>query len=358
MAHEIDQSTGRAAVFVTGQPAWHGLGTVVSEAQTSAEAIGLAGLGWQVEKWPLQTYGLDRHGSALVLDVEDQYATVRTDTGAVLGVVSGQYRVFQNREAFSFLDELVGEKLARYETAGALRDGRRVWMLAKLPQELRVGNTDDVIEPYLLLANSHDGSLALRIIPTTVRVVCANTLNLALGKAGSTGVTIRHLDSLEDRVQEAREHLGVFVDRIERFQDEVDALATTTLTDSQAKTYFSEVFDLPAPGRLLDRMLDSQEDRGQFMKELLTNYEARSERQRQADARLLDALMEGFHGEKNCLPGIEGSAWAALNAVTDYADHEGRGAGTDSRLNSAWFGEANALKQRAFTAALQLAGVA
>jgi phage/plasmid-like protein (TIGR03299 family) len=358
MAHEIDQTTGRAAVFVTGEPAWHGLGTVVSEAQTSAEAITLAGLDWQVEKWPLQTYGLDRHGAAQVLDVDDQYATVRTDTGAVLGVVSGQYRLYQNAEAFSFLDELVGEKLALYETAGALRGGRRVWMLAKLPQELRVGRTEDVIDTYLLLANSHDGSLALRVIPTTVRVVCQNTLNLALSQAGSAGVTIRHLDSLEDRVQEAREHLGLFVDRIGRFQEEVDALAATPLSDSQAKSYFSEVFDLPAPGRLLDRMLDSQEERGRFMRELLEAHAERSERQKAADARLLEQLVENYHNGTNTLPGIEGTAWAAYNSVSQFVDHQGRGAGTDSKLNSIWFGEGNQLKQTAFARALELAGAA
>jgi phage/plasmid-like protein (TIGR03299 family) len=198
--HEIDESTGRPACMVVGTPAWHQRGVVVSEAQTSAEAITLAGQDWLVEKWALQTYGI-RQGAPLVLDVEDQYATVRTDTGAVLGVVSGLYRIFQNREAFDFMDELVGEKLALYETAGALRGGRRVWMLARIPKELRVGNTDDTILPYVLLASSHDGSLALRVIPTTVRVVCQNTLNLALSRAGSTGVTIRHLDSLEGRVQ-------------------------------------------------------------------------------------------------------------------------------------------------------------
>jgi phage/plasmid-like protein (TIGR03299 family) len=216
-----------------------------------------------------------------------------------------------------------------------------------------------VIEPYVLLANSHDGSMALRMVPTSVRVVCQNTLNLSLGRAGSTGVTIRHLfDSLEDRVQEARENLGIFLERIDRFQEEADALASVTLSDSQAKGYFSEVFDLPAPGRLLDRMLDSQEDRGRFMKEQLQAHAERTERQRQADAKLLDVLMDGFHGEKNSLPGIEGSVWAALNTVTGYADHEGRGAGSDGRLNSAWFGEANSLKQRAFSQALELAGVA
>jgi phage/plasmid-like protein (TIGR03299 family) len=358
MAHEIDESTGRAACMVVGTPAWHRLGTVVSEAQKSSEAIVLAGQDFTVEKWPLQTYGLDRHGAAQVLDVEDQYATVRTDTGAVLGVVSGQYRVFQNREAFDFMDELVGEKLARYETAGALRGGRRVWMLARIPQELRVGNTDDTILPYVLLANSHDGSLALRVVPTSVRVVCQNTLNLALGRAGSTGLAIRHLDSLEDRVHEARESLGLFLDRIERFQEEVDALAATPLTDSQAKSYFSEVFDLPAPGRLLERMLDSQEERGRFMRALLEAHAERTERQKAADARLLEQLVENYHNGTNTLPGIEGTAWAAYNAVSQYVDHQGRGAGTDSKLNSIWFGEGNQLKQQAFATALEMAGSA
>jgi hypothetical protein len=301
---------------------------------------------------------LDGHGAPQVLDLADQYATVRLDTCQPLGVVSSSYRIFQNRQAFDFMDELVGEKLAIYETAGALRGGRRVWMLARIPKELRVGNTDDTILPYVLLANSHDGSLALRVIPTTVRVVCQNTLNLALSRAGSTGVTIRHLDSLEDRVQEAREHLGVFVDRIEHFQEEADALAATTLTDSQAKTYFSEVFDLPAPGRLLDRMLVGQEERGRFMRELLASYEERTERQKAADARLLEQLVENYHAPENSLRGIEGTAWAAYNAVSQYVDHQGRGAGTDGRLNSIWFGDGNAVKQQAFATALEMAGAA
>jgi phage/plasmid-like protein (TIGR03299 family) len=266
--------------------------------------------------------------------------------------------VFQNRDAFDYLDGLVGEKLARYETAGSLRGGRRVWMLAKLPQELRVGHTDDVIEPYLLLANSHDGSLTLRVIPTTVRVVCANTLHLALSKAGSTGVAIRHLESLEDRVQEAREHLGVFVDRIGHFQEEVNALAATPLSDGAARNYFSEVFDLPAPGRLLDRMLDSREDRGRFMRELLEAHAERTERQKAADARLLEQLVENYHNGTNSLPGIEGTAWAAYNAVSQYVDHQGRHPGTDSKLNSVFFGEGNTVKQQAFARALELAGAA
>ena len=172
MAHEIDQSTGKAAVFVTGQPPWHGLGAVVKNAVTSREALQLAHLDWTVEQWPLQAVkDADRRA------VQRHKANVRSDTHAVLGVVSERYRIFQNQDAFDFMDSLVNEKLAMFETAGALQGGRRVWLLARIPGEFRAG-ADDVIDPYVLLVNTHDGTGALRLLPTTVRVVCQNTLNL------------------------------------------------------------------------------------------------------------------------------------------------------------------------------------
>jgi hypothetical protein len=126
VAHEIDQTTGRAAVFVTGEPAWHRLGTVIEQATTSAEAIGLAGLDWRVEQWPVRAFDPDNNTTEA--GIPDTVANVRTDTKAVLGVVGRRYRVFQNHEAFDFMDGLVGDKLAMYETAGSLHGGKRVWM--------------------------------------------------------------------------------------------------------------------------------------------------------------------------------------------------------------------------------------
>ncbi|HVT87735.1 MAG TPA: DUF932 domain-containing protein [Tepidisphaeraceae bacterium] len=137
MAHEIDQTTGKAAVFVTGEPAWHRLGTVIEQATTSAQAIGLAGLDWNVAQWPVRAFGPDNLGAGA--DIPDVVANVRTDTKAVLGVVGRRYRVFQNREAFDFMDALVGDKLAMYETAGSLHGGKRVWMMARIPKEYRAG---------------------------------------------------------------------------------------------------------------------------------------------------------------------------------------------------------------------------
>jgi len=140
-------------------------------------------------------------------------------------VVSTGYRAFQNREAFDFMDQLVGEQLAMFETAGSLKGGRRVWMLAKLPNELRIAG-DDVVKPYVLLTNGHDGTAALRMIPTTVRVVCQNTLNLALGRAGSTeGLSIFHFENLDARVADARRKLGIVAKRVDLFAEEAQILA-------------------------------------------------------------------------------------------------------------------------------------
>jgi phage/plasmid-like protein (TIGR03299 family) len=352
MSHAIDRSTGRPAVFVTRQPAWHGLGAVVQEAPTSADAIRLAGLDWEVQKWPLQAYGPDVGGQAHVLDVPEQFATVRTDVGAVLGVVSRRYRVFQNAEAFDFSDALVGEGLARYETAGALNGGRRVWLLARLPRELRVRGTEDVVEPYLLLANSHDGTACLRMVPTTVRVVCQNTLNLALGRAGSAEVTVRHRESLVDRVAEARQQLGLTLARVDRFQEEIDALARTPLSGPAVPRYFRSALELPALEELLEAPKESWP---RLARGLLAEQ---SERQRAAQARLLERLAENFEAPKNRLRGIEGTAWAAYNAVSQYVDHQMRVGSAEARLNSVWFGNGDRLKQHAFARALQLAQAA
>jgi phage/plasmid-like protein (TIGR03299 family) len=350
--HAIDRSTGRPAVFVTRQPAWHGLGAVVQEAPTSADAIRLAGLDWEVQKWPLQTFGVDRGGQACVLDVPEQFATVRTDVGAVLGVVSRRYRVFQNAEAFDFSDALVGEGLARYETAGALHGGRRVWLLARLPRELRVRGTEDVVEPYLLLANSHDGTMCLRMVPTTVRVVCQNTLNLALGRAGSAGVTVQHRESLADRVDEARERLVLVVRRVEQFQEQIDALARTPLRGAAVQRYFRQALELPG----LEDLLEAPKESWPCLARGLLAEQ--SERQRAAQARLLERLAENFEAAENRLRGIEGTAWAAYNAVSQYVDHQMRVGSPEARLNSVWFGAGDRLKQHAFARALQLAQAA
>jgi phage/plasmid-like protein (TIGR03299 family) len=335
MAHEIDQTTGRAAVFVTGEPAWHKLGTVIEQAASSVEAIGLAGLDWAVEQWPVRAFDPDHpQQEAAATNV---VANVRTDTRSVLGVVSRRYRVFQNREAFNFMDALVGDKLAMYETAGSLHGGRRVWMLARIPKEYRAGS-DDLIKPYVLLTNTHDGSQALRMIPTTIRVVCQNTLNLALGEAGVDGLTISHHPRLDSRVHEARTKLGIIAARFDQFDAELHAMLDADVTVPQAEGYFRGLSGMDLP--------------------------ITSERQKNAREKVYGQMLGNFDNERNTLPGVKHTAWAAYNAVSEWADHQRayRGGNATEKLNrrldSVWFGASHQLKQAAYHGALELAGIA
>lgn len=323
MAHEIDLSTGKAAVFVVGDPPWHGLGTVVKGAVHAAQALQLAHLDWTVEQWPLQAIQANQRR-----EVPHFRANVRTDTRAVLGVVSDRYRIFQNRDAFDFMDSLVGEKLAMFETAGALQGGRRVWILARIPGAFRAG-TDDLIEPYVLLVNNHDGSGALRMIPTSVRVVCQNTLNLAMSGTDTLGATIRHYENLRDRVQDARRKLGIITDRFARFDAELQVLSRRSVNSAWLNQYFTRLLPPAA-----DPILQLRQDK------------------------VLQCWRENFDNSRQSLPGIRGTAWGAYNAVSEWADHQRTFRGSDARvraerrLNSIWFGASDRFKRHAYDAAL------
>ena len=160
-------------MFYTREKPWHGLGVQVQEAPTSEKALWLAGLDWKVLQKDIFTEGRVR--------VPGYRANVRDTDGQVLGVVTDRYKVIQNEEAFAFTDALLG-KGVRYETAGSLQDGRKVWLLARLPSEYIISG--EQISPYLVFSNTHDGSGAVRVAVTPVRVVCNNTLNLAqIGRA-------------------------------------------------------------------------------------------------------------------------------------------------------------------------------
>ncbi len=334
MAHEIDMTGGIARVMVAGAPAWHRLGTNVAEAQTSDEAIKLAGLDWNVEQIPVQavrTVEVDGQLVNRTIDIPGKYANIRSDSEAPLAVVSDSYRVFQNREAFDFCDAIVGQKLAMYETAGSLKGGKQVWMMIRVPGELRA-TANDVTLPYIVLSNTHDGSQALRMVPTAVRVVCANTLTLALSRSHRTqGVTIRHCESLKDRVEEARKAFSIVTRRLEAHGQEMRQMAERKLTQSELANYFARI--------------------------VTANTESDAKRKE-----LLNALADSLNHPTNNVDGITGTAWAAYNAVSYYADHltKVRGSGMkadDARLNSVWFGAANDMKQTAYNAALDLLSV-
>jgi len=180
MAHNLNfnEQTGNYSFFSVQQKAWHGLGQIVDDYPTSAEAIQFAGLDYEIAKRP-NKHELPSGKSILS---KSSFFTYRTDNENVLGSSVGKdYHIIQNREAFAFFDAIVGggEGIA-YETAGALGDGERIFITAKLPDYIRVGNGDDITEKYIFLTTSHDGSGAITAAFTPIRIVCQNTLNASL----------------------------------------------------------------------------------------------------------------------------------------------------------------------------------
>ena len=266
-------------MFYTREKPWHNLGTKVEEAPTSADAIRLAGLDWNVE--PKDVY--DARG----VKIPGYVANTRSSDGKVLGIVTNRYRIVQNSEAFQFTDNLIGGEV-HYETAGSLCEGRKVWLLARLGDTEIAG---DKVEPYVCFTNTHDGSGAVRVCMTPVRVVCNNTLNLALSTAQRQW-SVRHTASVEQRVKEARDVLGMADVYLRNLAEQADRLANVTVNTELLES-------------VLNRLFPVKDENSDISKK-------NAEEQR-----------ETFIMAYN-MPDIKkfyGSAWGVINAAADMAAH-------------------------------------
>lgn len=217
------------SMFYTREKPWHGLGTRVEEAPTSADALSLAGLDWQVVQQPIYTDRLE--------PIPGYKANIRDSDRRVLGVVTDRYRIIQNQEAFAFTDALLGHGV-RYETAGALQGGRKVWLLARLPQEYIMGG--ERISPYLVFSNTHDGSGSVKVALTPVRVVCNNTLNLAL-KSADRSWSMIHTGNIAYKLDEARDTLLMAEQYMDNLGKEFERLRQQKVTDKQVKEYIGQL---------------------------------------------------------------------------------------------------------------------
>ena len=183
------------SMFSTRVTPWHGLGKIVAEAPTSEDAIHLAGLDWDVVQQKIYL----EDGT----EIKDAYANVRSTDNKPLGIVGNRYQIVQNVEAFSFTDSLLGEGV-KYETAGSLKDGKTIWLLAKLPDKYEI--LGDKVDPYIVFTNTHDGTGSVKVAMTPVRVVCNNTLNMALHSATRTWTT-RHTGDINKKLTDAQNTL-------------------------------------------------------------------------------------------------------------------------------------------------------
>ena len=323
MAHNISEVGGRPEMFYTGERPWHGLGVELDKPATAEQAIKAAQMGWEVKKVPVHLPD--------GVEIPGHFATVREDTGVALGVVGDQYQPIQNKNAFSFFDSVVGEGQAIYHTAGSLGQGERVWILAKLPEIIRV-TVEDVVEEFLLLTNSHNGWSSLRMFYTPVRVVCQNTLNMALGGAARKGIAIRHSGDIRNKIGEAQRALGLAIEFYSEFAEVSALLRNRALAMKELDVYLKGVVPDPKGGAI----------------------STRAQNVRQEMTRLFES------GKGNTLPGVRGTLWAAVNAVAEYADHVRSPRAKDpadrasNRLESIWFGSGATLKSRAWDQALVL----
>lgn len=311
-------------MMYTGETPWHGLGTKLEGPATAEEAMSAAGLDYFVQLESMTT--IDG------IPVTNRKAVIRSDTKDVLGVVGLGYRPVQNYQCFGFLDSVVADGSLRYHTAGALGQGERVWMLAKLNGEIRVRGSDDLTEKFLLLSNSHDGSSALRVYFTPIRVVCSNTLAMAERRSRGQGVSIVHKGNLAAKVTEAQEILGFAKKFYDDLEERINHLANHYPNRQQLKDYFASLYpDKP----------DTKNQRAKNVREELFR------------------LFE--HGRGQDIPQVKLSSWAAFNAVTEFVDHHRSTRGGNAmerasrRLESAWFGSGAQLKAEAWAAALDMA---
>jgi phage/plasmid-like protein (TIGR03299 family) len=321
MAHLIEQ------MAYVGKEPWHGLGNNLSPNQPLDVWQREAGMNWQIQESPVH-FKADAAGHlGSIHSFPEQKVLYRSDTKAALSVVSSRYQVVQPREVLEFYRDLTEVSGYELETAGVLKGGKKFWALARTGQSTELKGNDQV-NGYLLLATSCDGTLATTATPTTVRVVCNNTLTVALD--GTTrAIKVPHNTRFDSKA--VKKQLGIAVSQWDDFMYRMRALAERKVQWHEALGFFMNVLCETSPTGALP--------------EVLPNERA---------LRKVQELYEG-RGRGSNLESARGTAWGLLNAVTEFVDHERRARSTEYRLDSAWFGQGAQIKQRALDAALRLA---
>lgn len=282
MAHEIE------TMFSVREKPWHyemtkDVTKLIQEAPTSAEALALAGLDWKVEQTPVYTDA--------GIEIPGYKANRRNTDKAILGIVSNRYQIVQNTEAFEFTDAIVGETengVVKYETAGSLSGGKKIWLLAKMPTQKVL---DDEVEPYMCFTNSHDGSGAIRICMTPIRVVCNNTLNMALNGAKRQWST-KHVGDMQSKLEEAKMCMFMADKYMTRLDEEADRLANIKLYREQIDEILDEMF--PVDKEMSERKKNN-------VQEVKNNYYV---------AYYMPDIAK-----------FRDTAWGAINAMSDMVTH-------------------------------------
>lgn len=274
---------------------WHNLGTPVENAPNSEEAIKLAGIDWTVDSKPIY----DCFGN----EIRGYKSNMRSSDNSILGVVSDRYKIVQNKDAFEFTDALIGDGVT-YETAGSLRNGKQTWLLARMPEQNILG---DKVDPFICFSNTFDGSGSIKVCMTPIRVVCNNTLNVALREASRSWST-RHVGDIDSKLEEARNTLGLATTYMEKLNEEADKLANTKVEDSKVEYIVTSLFPID---------FDKDSNRK------INNMQA-----------MRDAFMKCYAMDD--IKQFNGTAWGLINAASDFAGHVEPNRASDKFAENRW----------------------
>ncbi len=316
MAHEV-----QTMAYVNAVP-WHGLGSKLTPHQPIEIWQRQAGMDWTIEETPV-LYSVSPNGLHLKSNL-DSKVLYRSDSHVPLSVVSKRYQVVQPHDVLDFYRDLVSAGGFELETAGVLKGGKKLWALARTGQETMLKGGDHV-KGYLLLATSCDGSLCTTAQFTSIRVVCNNTLQMAVGESAGA-VKVPH--STRFNVRRVKESLGIHISAWDRFTASIRTLAERKIHKFEAMNYLVNVLgdpDLPIADQPNQKALQTVQE------------------------------MYSGGGKGSGMASASGTAWGLVNAVTEYVDQHRRARSTDYRLDSAWFGQGAAIKEKAFVEALKLA---
>jgi len=320
MAHLVEQ------MAYVGATPWHGLGNRLTQKQSLEVWQHEAGMNWKIQDSPVH-FKSDTIGTlGSIHSFPEQKVLYRSDTKAPLSVVSNRYQVVQPREVLEFYRDLTEVSGYELETAGVLKGGRKFWALARTGQETALKGNDQV-SGYLLLATSCDGTLATTATPTTVRVVCNNTLTISLNGT-SRAIKVPHNTRFDS--QAVKKQLGIAVSQWDEFMYRMHALAERKVQWTEAMSFFMDVLCDTSAHDAIPNVLPNK----RAMEKVQSLYEGK--------------------GRGSDMESARGTAWGLLNAVTEYVDHERRARSSEYRTDSAWFGQGAVIKQKALNSALQL----
>ena len=323
MSHGILEND---TMFSVKERPWHNLGTVLTEAPTIEEGIKQAGLDWTVSLRPIVSDDTDR------IQISTHKMVVREDLNQPLGVVGSDYKILQNREAFNFFDTFIENDLASLETAGSLFNGKKVFILAKINQQDMHISDEDIVEKYILLSNSHDGSQSVRVGYTPIRVVCNNTLSCAISNRQSNLIKITHRTNVAETLEAVRETMNLINQDFLATEEQYKVLAQKGVSKDTLEKYVKQVFSVKKLENIIndyEKGLEEKEEIEEGRKRLLSRVEE-----------IFD--LEPVH-----------NAWTMYNSVNYYLNHD-RGRTLENRYNSMWFGDSKRLDNRALQIALAL----